>query len=215
MYMYVTSDNNIFCLQLYKYLLMIINFLYSVLKQAMRSGGGNITETHAEELSVCALFLMEASKKRCTTPLLIRLSKGHYKTKLQNYQVTYNPIDDTTLTYLSPPEDTRTQRIYFLKKIHKTPHGLRPIVSGINGPTEKISSFIDHFLKPTLSTIPSLLNNTQELIQILNTTPIPKDALLLTIDVSNLYLNIPQEEGTEACLSAMELNNSLPLPNHT
>ena len=29
----------------------------------MRAGGGNITRTHAEEISLCALFLMDASKK--------------------------------------------------------------------------------------------------------------------------------------------------------
>ena len=29
----------------------------------MRAGGGNITSTHAEEISLCALFLMDASKK--------------------------------------------------------------------------------------------------------------------------------------------------------
>ena len=29
----------------------------------MRAGGGNITNTHAEEISLCALFLMDAYKK--------------------------------------------------------------------------------------------------------------------------------------------------------
>lgn len=28
----------------------------------MRSGGGNLTEAHAEDISLCALFLMEAAK---------------------------------------------------------------------------------------------------------------------------------------------------------
>lgn len=117
-------------------------------------------------------------------------------------------IDDTELEYLTPPVDTRTQRMYFLKKLHKNPHGIRPIVSGINGPTERLSVYIDHFLKPTLTNIPSLLNNTHELISILETNPIPTDALLVTIDVSNLYLNIPQDEGTNACLDAMSLKKT-------
>ena len=34
-----------------------------VLKEAMRTGGSNLTQQHAEDLSLCALFLMEASKK--------------------------------------------------------------------------------------------------------------------------------------------------------
>ena len=35
----------------------------SVLKETMRGGGGNVTKTHAEDVSLCALFLMDASKK--------------------------------------------------------------------------------------------------------------------------------------------------------
>ena len=30
---------------------------------------------------------------------------------------------------------TRTQLLYFLKKLHKNPHGVRPICSGSGGPT--------------------------------------------------------------------------------
>ena len=33
------------------------------MKETMRGGGGNITKSHAEDVSLCALFLMEASKK--------------------------------------------------------------------------------------------------------------------------------------------------------
>ena len=47
---------------------------------------------------------------------------------------------------------------------------------------------------------------------LLDNTNIPSDALLLTIDVSNLYLNIPQDEGTEASLNALEKANNLPMP---
>ena len=86
-------------------------------------------------------------------------------------------IDNTTKTYLTLPDQVRPQRIHFLTKIHKIPHGIRPIISGSNGPAEKISAYLDHFLKPTLSNISSLLNNTQELITLLNKTTIPPDAL--------------------------------------
>ena len=36
---------------------------YSVLKQTMRAGGGNVTKTQAEDVSLSALFLLDASKK--------------------------------------------------------------------------------------------------------------------------------------------------------
>ena len=34
-----------------------------VFKQTLRSAGGNLTQKHVENVSLCALFLMEASKK--------------------------------------------------------------------------------------------------------------------------------------------------------
>ena len=34
-----------------------------VLKESLRSSGGNLTERHTEDLSMCALLLMEAAKK--------------------------------------------------------------------------------------------------------------------------------------------------------
>jgi len=39
------------------------NYFCRVLKQALRSSGGNATEKHIEEVSLCNLFLMEAAKK--------------------------------------------------------------------------------------------------------------------------------------------------------
>ena len=94
--------------------------------------------------------------------------------------------------------------MYFLKKLHKNPHGIRPIVSGCSGPTERISSFLDHIIKPLVPTIPSHIKDSPHLISLLENTPIPSNAILATIDVSSLYTNIPQDEGTEACLDAID-----------
>ena len=41
-----------------------------------------------------------------------------------------------------------SEQLCFLNKCYKTPHGIRPIVRGCNGPTEKLSDLMDHFLKP-------------------------------------------------------------------
>ena len=37
--------------------------IHRVLKESLRSSGGNLTECHTEDVSMCALFLMEAEKK--------------------------------------------------------------------------------------------------------------------------------------------------------
>lgn len=52
--------------------------------------------------------------------------------------------------------------LHILSKVHK-PGALapgRPIISGINSPTEKMSEFIDHFLQPYVINLPSYLQDT-------------------------------------------------------
>ena len=85
----------------------------------------------------------------------------------------------------------RLARLYFLKKFHKSPMGIRPIVSSSESPTENISQFIDYWLQPIMKGIPSYLKDTTELLNQLNELTIPKDVLLVTIDVKSLYTCIP------------------------
>ena len=58
----------------------------------------------------------------------------------------------------------------------------------------------------------SYIRDSGHIISILETTPFPQDCLLVTIDVSSLYLNIPQDEGTFECLRSLENRNLMPLP---
>ena len=111
-------------------------------------------------------------------------------------------IDSTTKEYLTL-ETVRTQQSYFLKKIHKTPIAVRPIVSGCGGPTEKISQLIDLHLKPHVPKIKSYLKDSGHLISLIESTPIPKNYTLATIDVKSLYLNIPHQDGMNAVLNRL------------
>ena len=115
---------------------------------------------------------------------------------------------------MTPHNPTRTQFVYFLRKIHKTPHQIRPIVSGINGATCNISSFLDFFLKPLLPTIPSYLKDTAQLTLLLKSLRIdqPDNTLLVTMDINSMYPSIPQEEGIQALLRH---DNLLPFPKIT
>ena len=45
-------------------------------------------------------------------------------------------------------------------------------------------------------------------------SPFPPNCLLVTIDVSALYLNIPQDEGTSECLRSLENRDLFPLPRN-
>ena len=55
------------------------------------------------------------------------------------------------------PENTSTQTIYFLPKLHKNPLRLRPIISCTNGPTHTASAFLDKLLQPHMKRTKSFL----------------------------------------------------------
>ena len=92
-----------------------------------------------------------------------------------------------------------------LKKLHKNPMGIRPIVSSCESPTENISQYVDFWLQPLMKAIPSFLKDTSELINELRNLPVELDTILVTIDVKSLYTCIPYQEGIEACREALHL----------
>ena len=109
-------------------------------------------------------------------------------------------ITEKTMEFLNP-EGCRTPEFYMLPKIHKgkTPPPGRPIISGNNGPTERISKFVDHFLQPCVPKIKSYVKDTKHFLNILKEiNEIPEGAILATLDVSSLYTNIPTIEGLRA-----------------
>ena len=113
-----------------------------------------------------------------------------------NTLFTKGHIDHHMKSYLlNDPDQTRTQQLYFLKKIHKGPHVVRPIVSGCSGPTEKISAFLNYYLQPLMQRIPSYVKDSKDMVNFLENTTFPTDCILATIDVTALYLNIPHKEG--------------------
>ena len=101
----------------------------------------------------------------------------------------------------------RMARFYMLPKIHKgkfPPLG-RPIISGNNCPTERISQLVDHFLKEASPLGKSFLRDTTDFIQQLEKIgKAPPGSLLVTLDVSSLYTNIPNQEGLDAAAEALE-----------
>ena len=90
-------------------------------------------------------------------------------------------------------------------KIHRpTPVG-RPIISGCDGPTERISSFVDYTLQPIAKAQKSYLKDTTDLINFIERTKIPKNTTLVSMAVPSLYTNIPQEEGITTVCKAYKL----------
>ena len=109
-------------------------------------------------------------------------------------------IDEKTYKYLTSNPNPRAGRFYILPKIHKQGNPGRPIISSNGHPTERISEFVDYQLKPLVQTLPSYIKDTTHfLLQLQNLGPLPENSILVTLDVSSLYTNIPHKEGEEAC----------------
>ena len=113
----------------------------------------------------------------------------------------------------TPP---RIPIFYTLTKIHKlTPVG-RPIISGYDGPTEKLSCFVDKILQPTAQQQKSYCKDTTDFINFIEKTKLPKGIILVSLDaVTSLYANIPQEEGINIVCTAYEIfyNDTPPISN--
>ena len=114
-------------------------------------------------------------------------------------------IDEMTKKWLSQtPNPPRIPVFYTLTKIHKpTPVG-RPIISGVSGPTEKLSDFVDKLLQPIAQQQKSYLKDTTDFINFIERTKVPENAILVSMDVTSLYTNIPQEEAVQTICQAYD-----------
>ena len=126
-----------------------------------------------------------------------------------------NFIDEMTKKCLcQTPTPPRIPIFYTLIKIHKpTPVG-RPIISGCDGPTEKLSCFVDKIVQPIAQQQKSYLKDTTDFINFIEETKLPKGVILVSMNVTSLYTNIPQEEGINIVCTAFETfyNDAPPIP---
>ena len=119
-------------------------------------------------------------------------------------------IDDHTKRFLILT-DPKPGRFYILPKIHKQGNPGRPIVSSNSHPTERISQFVDYHLKPLVQTTQSFIKDTTHfLTKLQQLGQLPNNAILVTLDVSSLYTNIPHNEGINACRHFLETRNRTP-----
>ena len=94
--------------------------------------------------------------------------------------------------------------VYTLTKMHKTIPVGNPIISGCEGPTERLSSFVDKLIQPIAKQQVSYLKDTTDLINFMERTTVPMGAFLVSMDVTSLYTNIPQEEGIQTICKALD-----------
>ena len=103
---------------------------------------------------------------------------------------------DEDIGALLKPANSRTPLFYMLPKIHKANNPGRPVVSSVNSHTEKISAYVDEYLRPLAENLPSHVRDTTDFIlRLKRLGKLPKDCYLVTLDVSSLYTNIDTDEG--------------------
>ena len=101
-------------------------------------------------------------------------------------------------------------RFCLLPKIHKPGNPGRPIVSSNSPQTENISQFVDWFLQPFATSLPSHVQDSTDFITRHKRLPLlPPGTLLVTLDVSSLHTNIPHEEGITACAKFLNMQDHL------
>ena len=82
----------------------------------------------------------------------------------------------------------------------------RPAISNSEFCTENISSFIEYHLKPLAQNVKSYVRDTNDFLsKLASLPPLPDDVVLCTIDVVDLYPNIPHDEGSIAMRKALGL----------
>ena len=94
------------------------------------------------------------------------------------------------------PANSRTPIFYMLPKIHKPNNLGRPVISSVNSHTEKLSAYVDEFLRPLAQALPSHIRDTTDfIIRLKNLGRVPENSILATLHVSSLYTNIDTDGG--------------------
>jgi len=129
--------------------------------------------------------------------------------------LTEGRIDEMTVKWLSQtPNPPKIPEFYTLTKIHKPTVVGRPIISGCDGPTERISCFVNRLIHPIAQQQQSYMKDSKDFINFIENTKLPKNTILASMDVTSLYTNTPQEEGITTAWKAYEdfYKNHLPIP---
>jgi len=102
-----------------------------------------------------------------------------------------------------------------LTKIQKPRPVGRLIISGCDGPIERILSFVDHLLQPIAQKQASYLKDTTDFLNFIEKTKLPKNTILVSMNVTSLYTNIPPEEGIPTVCKACEesYHENPPIPS--
>ncbi len=88
-------------------------------------------------------------------------------------------------------------RFYILPKIHKPNVPLRPIVASRGLVTYKIAKLLAHILCPLVHRNPHCLKNSAEFVEVLSSTALEEDDVMVSFDVTALFTSVPVDRSLE------------------
>ena len=125
------------------------------------------------------------------------------------------------------PDEAKPGRYYGLAKVHKARQcwpkaaggrcpPLRPVVSGSGTVAEGISHWVDEVAKSEVPRLPTYLEDTRHLLQLIQEEnargPQPPGTIPVTLDIVGMYNNVPVDEGLRAFSKLMDdrLDQTIP-----
>ena len=137
-------------------------------------------------------------------------------------------IPDKVAAYLLNGEK-KMSKFYHLLKTHKISPNMdnpaeliesgtlpvRGIISAIKSPLERLGGFVDYFLKPGMQDLPTFIQDTKHVLQIIEelNTQIDKGEVsldgvgLVALDIESMYSNMSEELGNGASKQFLESRN--------
>ena len=93
-------------------------------------------------------------------------------------------------------KDAKIGKFRILPKLHKSKFGIRPIVSSIGHPNEKICALIDACLQTIVQNTSTFLKDSQQLLQLIENKRFNcKEVFLYSCDFESLYTNINKDDA--------------------
>ena len=119
-----------------------------------------------------------------------------------NYLLTNEFINEDTMKVLFR-KSPRTSNLYLLPKIHKKNNPGRPIINSIGSLTETMSALVDEIVRKYSVLARSYIKDTSHFLQVITKLKISPGDILVTVDVTALYRNIPHQDGINKVLNFM------------
>ena len=158
-----------------------------------------------QQIQKSSIELLEEDPTKRTTERIQRWCtkwrlSGHLSTQWENYIINH----EATAARNSP-----------LYKTHKPGTPVRLLTSGCNSATEGISEYVEIKCAPLAQNLRSRIRDTSHMLDIideLNKNGIPENAVLVSLDIENMFPSIDNVRGMETIRQRLEREQNFPLP---